>query len=198
MYRSEPAPEDIRCTIEGCINPTLRQGLCNAHYLRLRRKGSPTAGRVMVGTYERWLDENVRSVDTDDCIVWPFGTDSKGYARLNGRRLLHRELCIEFRGSPPFEGAHAAHTCGKGSNACINPNHLVWKTQTDNERDKVRHGTHNRGERHPMSRLNEDAVRMIRALPPEDFSNRQLADLLKVSPTSISNVRTGKSWPHVK
>ncbi len=33
-----------QCSIQGCQNPKLNLGYCNAHYLRLRRHGSPLGG----------------------------------------------------------------------------------------------------------------------------------------------------------
>lgn len=56
-----------------------------------------------------------------------------------------------------------------------------------------------RGDEHASSKLNSDLVRYIRKrLASGEISNSALAKELGVGKTTISDVRTGKWWSHVK
>jgi HNH endonuclease len=89
--------------------------------------------------------------ETDDCIIWPGERTGRDYPRYEsnmlGKRMriaVHRFVCEEVHGKPPFTGAHAAHACGV--RLCINPRHLRWTTARDNKDDEIIHGI-NRGGR---------------------------------------------------
>lgn len=53
--------------------------------------------------------------------------------------LIHRLVLEAFVG-PPFEGAHGAHWNGDSADNRLT--NLRWATRSENEKDKVRHGTH--------------------------------------------------------
>lgn len=76
--------------------------------------------------------------------------DSEGYFKAGiGRKvqLVHRLICMAFHGSPPFEGAHAAHRDGDNQNNA--PENLYWATPTENIHDVIRHGrNHNANKTH--------------------------------------------------
>lgn len=77
--------------------------------------------------------------DTDECVLWPFGVNGKGYPQIGdaGRsRSVHVIVCERFHGPRP-EGFHAAHWCGV--KRCVNRRHLRWVTPTENESDKAVH-----------------------------------------------------------
>ena len=120
--------------------------------------------------YERRLNffhSVVLTCVDDECLIWPFDRNSKGYGRItiDGKRVLvSREVCRRVSGNPVSESMHAAHSCGNGSGGCVNPKHLSWKTRSQNEADKIIHGTSNRGERCGRSVLTEDDVKKIFSL----------------------------------
>lgn len=93
-----------------------------------------------------WLRQHV-SVNQDDCLLWPFGKDDKGYGIVstgNGLvRKAHRVMCALARGEPPTPKHQAAHICGNGHLGCVNPSHLRWKTNSENQYDRAIHGTKN-------------------------------------------------------
>lgn len=79
----------------------------------------------------------------DDCLTWPLSVDDKGYGQLGfeGKRYkAHRLMCIFVKGESPTPKHQASHTCGNGDQGCVNPNHLVWKTNSQNQHDRRRHG----------------------------------------------------------
>lgn len=78
----------------------------------------------------------------DECILWPYSTEQNGYGNFgfNGKVYrAHKYMCELAHGQAPTKRHEAAHSCGVA--ACVNPRHLSWKTRSENELDKRRHGT---------------------------------------------------------
>ncbi len=82
-----------------------------------------------------------------ECIISPSGTRLKhGYAMvwdkaLKRQVLHHRQVWAEVNGPIPA-GMMVRHTCDNPP--CININHLLIGTQTDNMRDMMERGRHGR------------------------------------------------------
>ena len=187
------------CSIPGCDKPVRvkSRGWCNAHWLRWSRYGDPVAGGVMRDTAYRYLRDVVLPYnDKDECLFWPFNKTSDGYGRIGigGERVaVHRHVCEEVDGPPPTEKHEAAHSCGNGHLACVNPHHLSWKTRAENFADKLSHGTHNRGERNGYAKLTEEVVREIKALKGK-MSQRDIARRFGASQQQVSKIQRGDSW----
>ncbi|WP_420136113.1 HNH endonuclease [Sinorhizobium meliloti] len=96
-------------------------------------------------------------------------------------------------GEPPSNDHEAAHSCG--NRECVNPNHLSWKTSSENQLDKIEHGTHTRGERHPLSKLTSSEVSIIKGLIGS-LSLREIAARFSVHEGTIRSIKIGKSWSH--
>lgn len=101
-----------------------------------------------------------------ECVTWPFGRDTHGYGQVlyDGKiRRASRVIC-EFVNGPPHDPAlEAAHSCGKGHDGCVNPNHIFWKTHEDNMGDMREHGTiKKRGCK--RRKLTDEQVAQIRAM----------------------------------
>lgn len=133
------------CTVPGCTKLNKSRGFCSAHYERQRRHGDPLRGGV-VGTSpaepSRYFAETVLPLKSDDCLEWPYARSGVGYGqmRVDGRSVnVHRLVCLKAHGDPPTREHQAAHSCG--NRLCCNHRHLSWKTQAENELDKVAHGT---------------------------------------------------------
>ena len=86
--------------------------------------------------------------EQDECIIWLFRCNNRGYAEIRIQEyettLAHRIMCIIVNGPPPTSKHHAAHNCGDGTNGCVNPKHVGWKTSVDNAQDKFQHGNESR------------------------------------------------------
>jgi hypothetical protein len=116
---------------------------------------------------------------------------------VNGKRTVaSRYVCELAHGAPPTPKHEAAHSCGNGKDGCVNQNHLSWKTRTENQADRLEHGTHNRGARQGRSKLNEDDVREIIALKGKE-KQRDLAKRFGVTRMTVSSIHTGKNWAWV-
>jgi DNA-directed RNA polymerase specialized sigma subunit len=73
-------------------------------------------------------------------------------------------MCELVNGPVPSQDHEAAHSCGKGDTGCVNPAHLAWKTRSENNNQKTKHGTQLRGTKQPMAKLDELQVREIRKM----------------------------------
>jgi hypothetical protein len=132
-----------------------------------------------------------------ECLTWPFATDAKGYGRMffEGRnQRVSRLVCLKVHGEPQTPKHFAAHSCGKGSSACVAPTHMSWKTPKENSDDAVAHGTAAIGEKHPAAKLTSDQARHIFQSKADRVD---LALLYGVSTSTISGIRSGRYWRSV-
>lgn len=115
-----------------------------------------------------WLLSHA-SHDGDDCLIWPFFRDPYyGRGRIGaiddrGAVLwAHRIMCELAHGEPPTPKHQAAHNCGNGVGGCVNPRHLEWKTNSENQLDRRKHGTHG-GAIGTRTRLTAEQIADIRS-----------------------------------
>lgn len=184
------------CSIEGCNKPVTARGWCGAHYVRWMRHGDPLAGRTPWGDPLNWLRAHVSHPDRINCLTWPFATGQNGLAvvRIDGKTArAHRVMCTLVHGDPPSPNHETAHSCGRGHEGCVNPHHLRWDTRKGNFADKLLHGTHNRGDQCPVSKLTEAEVREIKGLL-SIMPVRTIARRYGVNPATIYSIRSGASW----
>lgn len=117
---------------------------------------------------------------------------------LNGklkRFSVHRLILLAFRGPCPT-GMEGAHLNGNTKDNRIE--NLAYKTKLENEADKIAHGTRPRGEHVGVSRLTAGRVRLIRSDLRKGITAIKLAEQYGVNPSTISQIRHGKTWRHVK
>ena len=184
------------CSVKNCSNPIHSRGWCRLHYYRWHRNGEMTPRYANDGTPHRFIHETALPFRSNDCLIWPFSRNARGYAeasKLHGTKLVHRAICIVVHGDPPTKRHHAAHSCGNGRSGCVNPLHITWKTPKQNEADKVRHGTSNRGERQGRAKLTEKQVREIR-IRSESERPCDLGRRFNVSEATIRDIRDRKNW----
>jgi len=185
------------CSIPGCGGTfKVTAGYCNKHYIRFRRYGDPLAGGTERGATHAFLEAHV-NFDGDECLTWPFATDAHGCARIRdgGDNVpAYRIMCEMAHGPAPTPRHQATHTCGKGHEACINPNHLEWGTGFKNQQDRVEHGTSNRGERCAAHKLTRDEVLEIFNRLKGGERPYLLAKEYGVHDVTILDIRTGRTW----
>lgn len=188
------------CSVEGCSRPHSCKGLCKPHYQRWQAKGTCEPERPLrnpQGTALSFLRNIVLPFDGGECLPWPYTLNKNGHGivKVAGKnQLVSRIVCAELYGPPPSEDHEAAHSCGKGHLACVNGGHLRWATHAENEADKIRHGTSNRGERHGMAKLSAVEVLAIREMA---VPSRQIAKAFGISQTMVSKIKRGEAWAHV-
>lgn len=179
------------CTVEGCGFPHQAKGYCQNHYRSFKDRGDPLAAKrrkTATGEPLDYLTNVACLYDGDDCLKWPYATGSNGYGRIRFEgmdQMPHRLVCMFVYGPPP-EGTEAAHSCGKGHEGCVNPNHLRWDTKLSNNQDKFVHGTAAR-------KLSPDHVRAIRVMEPL-MSQDRIAELTGVSQSTVSAILRRSIW----
>ena len=189
------------CSVDNCKGNAHytaggKKDLCGKHYQRLWKTGDPLGGDTEKGEPMRFILEVVMTYDGDECLKWPFAENGhgRGQLRVGGENLqAHRYVCTLSNGEPPTPLHEAAHSCGNGDKGCITKGHLSWKTRVENEADKLIHGTHNRGERHPLAKLSEDDARYILA-SKGIISQKALANQFDINESTVRGIQRGRGW----
>jgi len=190
------------CGVLGCEKPLHAHGFCARHAYRFRAHGDPEAGRrgASPGEPLRWIEAHA-GYRGDDCLRWPFEVTRHGYGTVKHdgkRRVASRVMCIAAHGPAPSETHEAAHSCGNGHLACMNPTHLRWATRAENMQDAKEHGSiAAAAKKKSTSGLDEEKVRAIRALSGS-LKQREIADMFGIGETLANKVINGRLWAWVK
>ena len=138
---------------------------------------------------------NSARLDEAGCWVWAGARDAHGYGMLsinNNTRRAHRVAYEAFCEEIP-QGMVICHSCDNPS--CINPAHLRVGTQADNVADREARGRRDvKGEQIGTAKLVEADVLNIRS---SELSGVALAKQYDVHPTTISLIKSRKTWSHV-
>lgn len=185
------------CSVTDCNRTQDAKGFCPKHYRRWRKHGDP----LFVDGTERgevpiYFQSVVLQYEGNDCLFWPYAKNRKGYPQINegGKtRIVPRLICEETHGRPPTKKHQAAHSCGKGHLGCVTKRHLRWATPSENQRDRVEHGTDSRGERHRSAKLSRDQVLEIRT-KIQVLSKGVIAVEYGVHPDTVTAIAQRKSW----
>ncbi|CAM3778427.1 hypothetical protein [Litorimonas haliclonae] len=188
-------PKGCICKIEGCFKPKRRREWCGAHYERWRKYGDPLASKhASPGEPLSFLMETV-ATPPDVCVIWPYaiGTHGYGVLSIDGHIVTApKEALIRFVGPAPSANSVCAHKPRVCHNRkCINPKHLRWATNIENNADRVLDGTDNRGERHGCAKLTEVDVRAIRVM---DGTHSEIAKMFGVSRQTVGEIKRRQSW----
>lgn len=162
------------CAVDGCKRPHKGHGLCRVHLMRLKNHGDVQAALPIVekGASD-WLKAHVAFVG-DECLTWPFARNQNGAGSVTrtvvggsrGNMSASRAMCILAHGPPPAGRSMAAHNCGKGHEACVNPRHLRWATQLENAADTLIHGTRRTLGHNGRRALTQMQIKAVRFLAP--------------------------------
>ncbi len=105
---------------------------------------------------------------------------------------VHRLVAEAFIGDAPPGKEFVAHSDGDKENN--NFKNLRYVNRSENEMDKVLHGTSNRGENYGRSVLKQDQVVEIKNKLKMGLSSYKLADIYGVAASTIRSINQGKSW----
>src|SRR5258708_1433259 len=85
----------------------------------------------------KWVRLHSQYPHDDFCLIWPFARKGGGYAQIGSDGILLHRLMCEYRNGPaPTSEHYATHSCGRGHEGCINPNHLRWRTPAQNQLER--------------------------------------------------------------
>lgn len=182
----------LECSIPDCAAPYFGNGYCACHYNRVRRHGDPTK-ILRRNTRGKAIAERLAfyTQRTDDCWKWIGPQSGAGYGRLRvGKnwQLAHRAAYEFEHGEEIPPGMWVLHHCD--NRMCVRPDHLFLGVAADNTADMMAKGR----DKGPTARLSEQAVTAIRVSLEKGVA---LARQYDVTPGTISNIRTRRTWKHV-
>ncbi|CAM5410189.1 HNH endonuclease OS=Streptomyces microflavus OX=1919 GN=Smic_80730 PE=4 SV=1 [Streptomyces microflavus] len=104
-------------------------------------------------------------------------------------------MLLTFRGPAPSSTCVARHLDDDGqNNALVN---LRWGSRSENEGDKVQHGTSNRGAGDGRAKLSDDDVREIRRRIGAGATQVAVAHAPGIPAVTVNHIHTGRTWGHV-
>jgi hypothetical protein len=126
----------------------------------------------------------------------------KGYPRVHlsasGKKKtlkIHRLVLTAFVGECPKD-MEACHNDGVRTN--VNLSNLRWDTPSNNQKDKISHGTYLSGDTISWSKLCGKSVTRIRESYLFGATQKDLADTYGVSQVTISKAIRRQTWRHVE
>lgn len=137
----------------------------------------------------RWLQEHLDYPHDWCCLIWPFARKGGGYVAIGGEGILvHRLVCEHRNGPAPTPEHHAAHSCGRGHDGCVNQWHLNWRTPSENQLERFeQHGIE------PRSKINSEQAAKIRDLKGFATSDT-IAMMFGISESNVRLIQAGKTW----
>lgn len=189
------------CSFEGCTK-NARGSLCPAHYQQKRhgKELKPLQVQYHGLTEETRLLKRIATTSPNECWPWTGAVIKKGWhgewRNAAGEvELVHRAAWRLFKSQIP-DGMCICHRCDNP--ICCNPSHLFLGTKSENLLDMWAKGRAKPqrvfGEKHGMSKLTAELVLEIRS---SKESGVELARRLKLTPTTICDVRKRRSWKHI-
>lgn len=143
---------------------------------------------------------NTDKVGTNWRLMKP-GTLPKGYRLVQLRKdskyhhcYIHRLVLLAFIGPCP-EGMEGCHEDGNRDNNQLS--NLRWDTHKNNQADRLRHGTDNRGEKHNLVKLTNTQVLQIRKSRKQFITYQEIADKYGVSRRLIGKIIKRQLWTHI-
>lgn len=105
---------------------------------------------------------------------------------------VHRLVLETFVGQRP-PGSECRHFPDSDPANCSLDN-LSWGTRSENEADKLTHGTYQLGSKNTQAKLTAADVAAIRSLITGGCSRRQIAKQYQVASSTIDKIAWGKNW----
>ena len=117
--------------------------------------------------------------------------------RFDGKRTHYRvnRLIAEAFYGPCPSGFECRHLDGTKTNNVVS--NLQWGTKSQNQRDRITHGTDSRGSKSKMAKLTEADVVTIRKEYAVGVTQTALARSYGVTQPLISSIVLKKHWQHV-
>lgn len=108
--------------------------------------------------------------------------------------LLHRLLAIAYIDNPE-EKPQVNHKDGDKLNNSLD--NLEWATVSENALHKARVLKKGIGNLAPNRKLDEEEARSIKYFMRKGHHHKDIAEMFKVSSTTVYNIWSGKAWSHL-
>lgn len=191
------------CQCRGCERQALHLGMCNKHWRRNKRYGSPfvTKNQALRGLpVDQRFRRSYREMP-NGCWQWQAGLDADGYGLFSGvwndvrYKRAHRFSWAFHSLSEIPKDMMVCHSCD--NRRCVNPAHLWLGEAKDNHADMVSKNRHNR----PHGDLSARAIlteKQVRAILSDSRPYGQIAADYGVKMTTVSSIKNRVSWAHVE
>lgn len=136
------------------------------------------------------LPENFDLTNKEDCFIWQGTQRRNGYGKITwgGKHYVPHKISYLIFNGLIKPNQVVRHTCD--NKFCINPNHLIIGTQSDNIIDCVKRNRH-----HNQKLTKEEVIEIKKELKnPYKGINKELALKYNVTHNAISQIRTGRNW----
>lgn len=158
--------------------------------------------RVMIPGFSRYDVDDAGNIYRKGSVIPLKPTKNhKGYLRVSlsgddGSKTVsvHSIVLSAFVGPRP-EGFHGCHKDGCKSNNVLS--NLKWASASENEADKLLHGTKARGSRAGAAKLTEEQVKEIHAAKASGqrtWGCEEMAKRFGVARSTITDVASGVTW----
>jgi hypothetical protein len=196
------------CKIADCNKKHSGHGYCGMHLLRFKRYGDTSKVLCNRGKYKSFIesfeDNVIRHVN--GCWNWKGVISRHGYAMIyaNGKTIRAHRFSYSYFSMPIKDGLIICHTCD--NTLCTNPKHLFQGTHKDNTQDCISKNrfkipeNHTKvcGSKHGRAKLKEEDVYKIKQMINDGITNKPIAKMFGVHHGTISLIRLGKNWKHIK
>lgn len=148
--------------------------------------------------YKKTIDEQfwskVKKGRKNECWLWTGAMNKAGYGniKVNGAYTNAHRISYSIHFGSIGIGLVVCHKCDNPS--CVNPNHLFAGTPHENDIDKVRKKRHIYGAKHPMAKLSDSEVLVIR---DEIGTHELIAKRHNVSRRLIGMIKNRSIWRHL-
>lgn len=189
-----------KCSLKDCSGNSFTKGYCQNHYYRLRKHGDVN---VVLRSYGEGATPELNfwsrvaiTADIEKCWEWKICKNPQGYGRIKWKGKQRQAHRVAFEIFYKREPVNMVRHFVCDNTGCCNPHHLLEGTAKDNAADKVRHGRHLHGEKHPRAKLTEKDVIGIRALYPQ-MSIKKIAKRFNIGETTIAHIVRRENWKHI-
>lgn len=144
-------------------------------------------------------DGEIESYWKDETAILAGGTDKDGYRKfvliddLGARRYVRRAslVCTAFHG-PREKGMEVRHLDGSRTNDAAN--NIAWSTHRENIADKIKHGTHRRGEQASHVKITQEQAETAKRLWMAGAAVSEVMLGANVTRHIAYNIKYGNSW----
>lgn len=138
--------------------------------------------------------------DPDDpkaCWEWKACRDKNGYGKIGikGKTFQAHRVSYAYHYENFDPSMVICHRCDNPP--CVNPKHLFQDTAQKNNLDRDLKNRQVRGENNGTAKLNDQAIRDIRAMWKAGTSQTAIAQIYGVNQATISRIVHKKRWLHV-
>lgn len=192
------------CAVDGCTRRLYAKGMCNTHYMRVRRRGTLDAKPSSTGKpAEERIAERSTYVPFIGCRLWFGASVPQGYGVMffNGRQQYAHRVAWQLKHGPIPDAMLVMHRCD--TPACVNVDHLELGTASDNMQDMMRKGRCRsgapkgfkhpnpppRGASNPSAVLTQEQAEAIRRMyATKAYKQWDIAKLFNISQGTVSSV----------